>query len=358
MEPQERGEVTLAREQLDEVTGALEALTTALDDNGALDAALQLVCRQVIQVVPGADMASVTLVRNGKPETAACSDGYALNIDTDQYRAGEGPCLQAAATGEIVRVDIETARELWPAFTRSAAAAGVASYLSAPLVIDAQHAGSLNLYGLHTHGYREVDGALLELYLTAVEAALRATARYLTARRQAAQLSTALVSRAVIEQAKGIIMVARGITAEQAFQVLVDQSQRNNIKLHTVAERFVAAVINPSLTVTTSDRDLSALPSAGEIAHRRRVEDRRGMPSSDERPEQIGVARRLVDALARRTALDEAVGILSCWQRCDTVQARHNLVKRGAVVGQDAEVARMAAVVDAQADGRADPDWD
>jgi hypothetical protein len=87
MEPQERGEATLAREQLDEVTGALEALTAALDDNGALDAALQLVCRQVVQVLPGADMASVTLVRNGKPETAACSDGYVLDIDTDQYRA-------------------------------------------------------------------------------------------------------------------------------------------------------------------------------------------------------------------------------------------------------------------------------
>jgi hypothetical protein len=82
------------------------------------------------------------------------------------------------------------------------------------------------------------------------------------------------------------------------------------------------------------------------------------MPSSEERPEQIAVARRLVDALARRTALDEAVGILSCWQRCDTVQARKNLVKRGGVVDQDAEVARMAAVVHAQADGRADPDWD
>jgi hypothetical protein len=110
MEPQERGEATLAREQLDEVTGALEALTAALDDNGALDAALQLVCRQVVQVLPGADMASVTLVRNGKPETAACSDGYVLDIDTDQYRAGAEPCLQAATTGKMVRVDIETAR--------------------------------------------------------------------------------------------------------------------------------------------------------------------------------------------------------------------------------------------------------
>jgi GAF domain-containing protein len=254
MEPREDGDAVMAREQLDEVTGALEALTAALDDDGALDSALQLVCEHVVKVVPGADMASVTLIRNGAPETAACSDGYAVDIDTDQYRAGEGPCLEAATTGKVVRVDVETARERWPVFTRSAVAAGAASYLSAPLVIDSRHAGSLNLYGIHTHGYREVDGALLEVYLTAVEMALRATARYLAAREQATHLSTALVSRAVIDQAKGIIMGARGVTAEQAFQVLVEQSQRDNIKVRVLAERMVTAAVEPPVPAPDTSR--------------------------------------------------------------------------------------------------------
>jgi GAF domain-containing protein len=248
-EPREDDDAVMARRQLDEVTGALEALTAALDDDGAVDPALQLVCEHVVKVVPGADMASVTLIRDGTPETAACSDGYAVDIDIDQYRAGEGPCLEAAATGEVVRVDVETARERWPVFTRNAVEAGAASYLSAPLVIDAQHVGSLNLYGMHSHGYHELDGALLEVYLTAVEMALRATARYQTARQQAANLTTALVSRATIDQAKGIIMGARGITAAQAFQVLVAQSQRENVKLHTLAERLVDAVVEPRAPV-------------------------------------------------------------------------------------------------------------
>jgi hypothetical protein len=83
------------------------------------------------------------------------------------------------------------------------------------------------------------------------------------------------------------------------------------------------------------------------------------MPPQDEHAERLAVAARLTDALARRTALDEAVGILSCWQRCDSGQARRNMTERGYVDGQDAEVARMAAAVDARADGRADPDyWD
>ncbi|MEV6905107.1 GAF and ANTAR domain-containing protein [Amycolatopsis sp. NPDC051372] len=160
-----------------------------------------------------------------------------------QYRVGAGPSPEAAETGKILRVDIATAGGRWPDFTRSALAAGMASYLSAPLVVDAAHTGSLNLYGHHTHGYRDVEGALLELFVTAVEAALRSTAHYLAARHEAAQLNTALVSRTVIDQAKGIIMGARGISADEAFQRLVAQSQRENIKLRVCAERLVSAVL-------------------------------------------------------------------------------------------------------------------
>lgn len=237
------GRNTVDPNQLNEVTMALDALTAALEDDGALDAALQLVCQQVILVVPGADMASVTLMRDGTAETAACTDRRMFGIDADQHVAGDGPCLEAAATGEIVRVDVEEAHERWPTFARRAEKAGVASYLSAPLVIDAQHAGALNLYGLQAHGFEEVDRVLVELYLAAAEAALRATARYLVARDQAAQLSAALVSRAAIDQAKGIIMGARGVDAEEAFQLLVAQSQRENVKLHVIAEQLVARVI-------------------------------------------------------------------------------------------------------------------
>jgi GAF domain-containing protein len=238
----EQADVTVAKEQLNDVTVALEALTVALDDGGELDGALQLVCDQVIQVLPEADMASVTLVRDGAAETAAFTERLVVDIDIDQYRIGAGPCLHAAASGEIVRVQVDTAHERWPEFARSALGAGVASYLSAPLMIDAQHAGALNIYSRSAHGFREVDSALIGLYVSAVKAALRATSRYLTARERASQLSTALVSRAVIDQAKGIVMAVHAVSAEEAFQLLVRQSQRENVKLHDLAEQLVARI--------------------------------------------------------------------------------------------------------------------
>ncbi|ADJ48273.1 hypothetical protein AMES_6448 [Amycolatopsis mediterranei S699] len=67
--------------------------------------------------------------------------------------------------------------------------------------------------------------------------------------------------------------------------------------------------------------------------------------------------RRLLDSLARRVAVDEAVGVLQGWQGCDAAQARGELTEDAGDVGLGAEAARVAAAVDAQADGTADPDY-
>jgi hypothetical protein len=74
--------------------------------------------------------------------------------------------------------------------------------------------------------------------------------------------------------------------------------------------------------------------------------------------EPDAVVRRLTSSLARRAALDEAVGALSCWEHCDATQARRDIVAPEHLDDQDAEVARVAAIVDARAEGRGDPDWD
>ncbi len=73
--------------------------------------------------------------------------------------------------------------------------------------------------------------------------------------------------------------------------------------------------------------------------------------------DRTALAARMVTALSRRTALEEAVGVVRCWHDCGTAQARRDLVDQDGVAGQDAQAARVVAIVDADADGRADPDW-
>jgi GAF domain-containing protein len=235
--------------QLDDVTGALESLSGVLDEEEELPLVLQRVCQQVIRAVPGADLASVTLLRDDGPETATMTENSADDVDQTQYSTGEGPCLEAASTGKLVRAALPDAHSRWPRFTAGITGFGVQSFLSAPLFIDSEYHGSLNCYSWEPHGYDKLDAALLELYTTAAEAALRSARRYHRACEHTTHLRQALTSRAVLDQAKGMLMAARGIPADEAFQVLVEKSQRDNVKVREVAERFVAGIIgSPPVT--------------------------------------------------------------------------------------------------------------
>lgn len=109
------------------------------------------------------------------------------------------------------------------------------SFLSAPLTVGSLHSGAINGCSTTRHGFLELDAPLLALCTTAVETALRSRSKYLQANELAGQLRAALTSRAVIDQAKGVLMAVHGMTADQAFQLLVEQSQRENVKLRMLA---------------------------------------------------------------------------------------------------------------------------
>jgi len=80
---------------------------------------------------------------------------------------------------------------------------------------------------------------MLQLYTTVVSFGLRTTRRYHRARQRTTELETAMRTRAVIEQAKGILMAVHRISADDAMKRLVAESQRTNVKLRDIAARFV-----------------------------------------------------------------------------------------------------------------------
>jgi transcriptional regulator with GAF, ATPase, and Fis domain len=230
--------------ELDEVAGALEALAAALAEEEQLRAVAQRVCEQVVRAVPGVQEASITLLRDGEPDTVAYTSAVCAALDADQYRLGAGPCLDAATSGTVTRVAIDAAAERWPRFAADAAAAGMGSFLCAPIVLEGDHSGAISCYSTHSGGFADLDEQLLQLFIAAAEAALRAFQRYRHARDLAQQLTTAMETRAVIEQAKGAIMAAHGIDADKAFQVLIQQSQTGNVKLRDIAARFLSDLIH------------------------------------------------------------------------------------------------------------------
>jgi GAF domain-containing protein len=226
--------------RLDEVTDALSGLREMLEREKALGRVMQRAVDLMTSAIPAAAMASVTVLRGEEAETVACSSERVWAVDSDQYAAGEGPALEAARTGAVVRASLEQARERWPGFAAAAQRAGVASCLSAPLILDDEFAGSLNLYSEKPAGFGDLDGALLRLYVTAVTAAIANARRYVEMCSLADQLGQALESREMIGQAAGVLMATRGFSAEEAFQELSRQSQNTNTKLREIAAWVVA----------------------------------------------------------------------------------------------------------------------
>jgi GAF domain-containing protein len=191
------------------------------------------------RAMPNVDAASITLIRAEKPFTAAYDGQMALDADELQYERGYGPCMDAGRAGQMFLIDDMRTEQRWPDYAQHAAAHGVLSSLSVPLPFQGATIGALNTYAGrpqviddHDIELAEEVAAWLAIAIGNAEAAAR-TSEDLT------QLRTAMMSRASIEQAKGILMERHRIKEDDAFTILTHASQQTNTKLRDVAEELV-----------------------------------------------------------------------------------------------------------------------
>lgn len=211
------------------------------DLNGVLARVAELAKR----TLDGASEVSVTVIRGGVPHTAAFTGGLAVRLDEWQYEPGEGPCLSAAATGEIVSIPKLCDEIRWPRWTPRAVAAGAQSSLSIGLPMQDSVVGALNIYGTRPDAFDEHAVIVAQTFAGYAAVAIANAHLYHTAAALAGHLQNAMESRAVIEQAKGIIMGERRCTTEDAFAILSKVSQDSNRKLRDVAAALVELAQRP-----------------------------------------------------------------------------------------------------------------
>ncbi|WP_394620016.1 ANTAR domain-containing protein [Lentzea sp. JNUCC 0626] len=235
--------------RLDETTAALNALREAFTGEEPLDQALQRLAETAARAIPDADAVTVSVVADDQHRTAATTDSRLADIDEKQHSAGRGPSVESAKLLDAVRAEVGQHRELWPEFESAAAELGVRAYLSVPVVLpavddsEARHVGSLSVYSYIATAFDPFDEGLLRLFTTAVSAAITSAQRWQHSKKQVEQLERALSSRAVIDQAKGVLMAVHSCTADEAFAKLVHNSQRDNVKLRVVAANLLASVM-------------------------------------------------------------------------------------------------------------------
>ena len=189
-------------------------------------------------IVPGSHC-GITLRRDHEVATVASSDAVAMHMDEIQYFGGHGPCLESMRRGQRVDVPDMAVENRWGDHSARGLAHGVRSAFSLPLNLDGATVGAVNLFGATPHAFTEPDIARTQAFTTQAATALSILLR--NARHTALddQLQEALTTRAVIDQALGILMVTRKISARDAFDILRHTSQTTNRKVSEIAVELI-----------------------------------------------------------------------------------------------------------------------
>ena len=223
----------------------LAALSRFFVGDGTLHETLRRVSELTTEAVPAADMVALTMVVEGRARTAVSTDALAAEVDQAQYDTGDGPCLAAFERREVFSIEATREPGRWPAFRQSAASHGILSTLSLPMVVNQQGVGAMNLYARRERAFSGEDREVAQLFAAQAAIALANAQAYWDARELSAGLGEAMKSRAVIEQAKGVLMAAQRCSEDKAFEFLVNASQRENVKLRDIATRIVDNASRP-----------------------------------------------------------------------------------------------------------------
>lgn len=226
---------------------ALDELSRFVVGEVTLHTAMLHIAGTAKALVEPVEEASITFVRGDAAWTAASTGDLAMQLDEAQYDLGRGPCVDAATGGEPVSIPDLATDQRWADYGERAVAAGAGSSLSVPFPVQKHVLAALNLYATTAHAFDDAADVELAREIAARAAvALVNAVRYDSANETADQLLKAMESRAVIEQAKGIIMGQDRCSADEAFDVLVRASQRDNRKLRDLATEIVERRSTPA----------------------------------------------------------------------------------------------------------------
>lgn len=223
----------------EDISAGITELHTVLLDTESIDRFVQELAVQAARLVSGSLSCGITLRRGSQNTTVACSDAQATQINDLQYRLEEGPILTALKDGREARIDDMAATTPWPRFAAAAAAAGVRSCLSLPLIAQDQTVGALNLYAMVPGAFGEDETRRAEKFAEPAAGALALGLRLVTYAGVIDQLRSSLATRAVIDQAVGVIMGQERCTQDKAFAALRTASQNRNVKLRDIAREIV-----------------------------------------------------------------------------------------------------------------------
>jgi signal transduction protein with GAF and PtsI domain len=203
------------------------------------DELLDQLIRHTLSVLEAGAAGLMLADTHGDLQFAAASGQKAAQMEKVQEGTQTGVCYHAFTTNQVVIANDLDDLQRWPIYTDRALELGFGSVLGVPLNASGQTIGVLNVYREEASVWTERDVELCEV-LAAMGASYILSSSQLRAQHDIADsLQTALTSRVVIEQAKGILMATEDVDGTTAFETIRKASRDNNRKLRDVAQEIV-----------------------------------------------------------------------------------------------------------------------
>ena len=203
--------------------------------------AVQQVARAAHQHVPSATGAGVSLFDGaGTRVTTASTDTTVQAADDLQYRLGEGPCLSAWATTELQRIDDTAEDPRWARWQAAAAASGIRSALSTPLVHRGRCLGALKVYARAPGAFTAEEEKMLGLLADAAATLLGSVQTSEAPARLSSALKATLQSRETIALATGVLMAREHLDTETARASLLERARAQGRRVVEVAADVLA----------------------------------------------------------------------------------------------------------------------
>jgi ANTAR domain/GAF domain len=215
-------------------TAALLSLAAATEERSLC----QLTALAASQI-PGCAAASVVIWRGGELTGQAASHPEPSKLVAVQLASGRGPMLDSMTDAAPVSCPDTLTDTRWPEFAAAALQIGVRSCVA--LSYHGEAIVSLSLFGTRPRALDPGQLQLAELLVAYCSALVGAVADYGESRRMADQLREAASARAVVDQAKGILMHALGCSADEALERMRAVSQRSHLRATEVAQRVIDA---------------------------------------------------------------------------------------------------------------------
>ncbi len=212
---------------------------TLVADFDVVELAQQLV-DNAIELLP-VDAAGIVLADpDGAFQVLAASNEQTHLLELFQIQRDDGPCLQAYRTGEhVIVVDLRADLRRWPEFAATAIDYGILSVHALPLRLRTDKVGALNLFGFEAGSMSDADIALGQALADVATIGIVHQRITMQSETLNQQLQTALNSRTVIEQAKGVIAERGQADMDTAFNLLRRYARSHNLRLIDVADSVV-----------------------------------------------------------------------------------------------------------------------